>query len=111
MIFAGFERLMADLKNCSSARLVVRNRQGNTDNKRKKDGMNAQTTTIAAKELRDIKKAFFMLRGLFDASKEYAERIESDDANQKVLINNLVMGQMKAQEYFAKAKALEEKLQ
>lgn len=73
--------------------------------------MSAQTTTIAVKELRDIKKAFFMLKGLFDSSKEYAERCEAMDTNQKVLINNLVLGQTKAQEFLAKAKALEEKLQ
>ncbi len=73
--------------------------------------MSAPTVTIATKELRDMKKAFFMLRGLFDSSKEYAERLASDDTNQKVLVNNLVLGQLKAQEFFAKAKELEERLQ
>lgn len=70
-----------------------------------------QTTTISAKELREIKRAFFMLRGLFDTSKEYAERLPPCDSQQtEVLINNLTLGQIKAQQFFTKAKELEKDL-
>ncbi|MGE0917744.1 hypothetical protein [Trichlorobacter lovleyi] len=70
--------------------------------------MDTQMTTIAAKELRDMKRAFLMLRGLFDTSKEYAERLPPCDSQQaEVLINNLTLGQIKAQEFFSRAKELE----
>lgn len=52
-----------------------------------------------------------MLRGLFDTSKEYAERLSPCDSQQnEILINNLTLGQIKAQAFFSKAKELEKNL-
>jgi hypothetical protein len=70
--------------------------------------MHEATITMPVKELRELRKAFLMLRGLFDTSLEYAERLSPGDmAHRVMLTNNLAHGQRKAQEFFGKAKELE----
>jgi hypothetical protein len=69
-----------------------------------------ETIAVPVKELKELRKAFFMLKGLFDTSIEYAERITPADeqaSNHKVLINNLAIGKNKSQQLFDKAKKLE----
>ncbi len=73
--------------------------------------MQAYTVAVPVKELRELRRAFLMLRGLFDTSKVYAERLSPSDMNhQEVLVNNLVLGQIKAQKFFDSTKRLEEKM-
>lgn len=70
--------------------------------------MQAYTVAVPVKELRELRRAFLMLRGLFDTSRVYAERLSPSDMNhQEILLNNLVLGQIKAQHYFDRAKKIE----
>jgi hypothetical protein len=69
------------------------------------------TVVVPAKELKEMRKAFLVLRGLFDTSVEYAGRLSHTDmAHHVILLNNLKQGQKKAQDYFDKAKNLENTL-
>lgn len=70
--------------------------------------MQAETITVPVKEWRELRRAFLMLRGLFDTSKVYAERLSPSDMNhQEILVNSLVLGQIRAQKCFDAAKKLE----
>ncbi len=70
-----------------------------------------ETITISVKEFKELRKGFLMLRGLFDTSIEYADRITPTDmSHQRILSNNLIQGQTKSQLYFEKAKKLESNL-
>lgn len=73
--------------------------------------MEETTVAVPAKELKDMRKAFLVLRGLFDTSAEYAGRLSPTDMTHHViLLNNLKQGQRKAQDFFDKAKNLENAL-
>ena len=66
------------------------------------------TVTVPEKELRELRKSLFVLKGLFDASFEYAERLSPTDmTHHGFLLKSLEQGQVKAQKTFDKAKQLE----
>lgn len=70
--------------------------------------MQVYTVAVPVNELRELRKAFLMLRGLFDTSKVYADRLSPNDmSHQEVLVNSLVLGQIRAQKYFDAVKKLE----
>jgi len=70
--------------------------------------MREEKITVTTKEIQELRKGFLMLKGLFETSVVYANRLTPNDmSNQLVLANNLVVGQTKAHKLFEKAKMLE----
>ncbi|MHB8123602.1 MAG: hypothetical protein ACYDG4_15805 [Desulfuromonadaceae bacterium] len=72
--------------------------------------MREKTMTVTVKEMQELRKGFLMLKGLFETSGEYLDRLvprQSEEGLKAVLANNLVVGQTKAHGLFEKAKKLE----
>lgn len=70
--------------------------------------MREEKITVTTKEIQELRKGFLMLKGLFETSEVYANRLTPTDmSNQPILVNNLVVGQTKAHKLFEKAKMLE----
>ncbi|MDD2273113.1 MAG: hypothetical protein PHP95_16630 [Desulfuromonadaceae bacterium] len=72
--------------------------------------MREKTMTVTVKEMQELRKGFLMLKGLFETSGEYLNRLvpkPSEEGLKAVLANNLVVGQTKAHGLFEKAKKLE----
>jgi hypothetical protein len=72
--------------------------------------MKVETITVTVKEFQELRRGFLMLKGLFETSGEYLNRLvprQSEEGLKAVLANNLVVGQTKAHGLFEKAKKLE----